>query len=686
MSATKILWGQVVVVLLIVFAAIWAATQWTAWRLAYQPQLGEPWLQLASLPLYPPPAFFLWWYWFDAYAPKIFIEGAVIASSGGFAAIAIAIGLSVWRAHEANEAVTYGSARWASAREVQAAGLLGADGVVLGRLKRAYLRHNGPEHVLCVAPTRSGKGVGLVVPTLLTWPGSAIVHDIKGENWRLTAGWRARFGRVLLFDPTNPNSSAYNPLLEVRSGDAAVRDVQNVADILVDPEGALERRNHWEKTSHSLLVGAILHVLYAEEDKTLAGVANFLSDPRRPIETTLQAMMETAHLGHRPHPVVASAARELLNKSENERSGVLSTAMSFLGLYRDPVVARVTRRCDWRISDLVDNQSPTTLYLVVPPSDISRTKPLIRLVLNQIGRRLTEELDPEGRKQRLLLLLDEFPALGRLDFFKSALAFMAGYGLKSFLIAQSLNQIEKAYGPNHAILDNCHVRVAFATNDERTARRVSDALGMATELRAMKNYAGHRLSPWLGHLMVSRQETARPLLTAGEVMQLPPTDELVFVSGVPPIRAKKARYYEDRRLAARSLPPPSMEQGGFSGRPASRPCDWNQPPVPSRVSPVANGSAAVSSKVKRDQANAGIRREPALPEHETGNIPAARSRPGSLKSTARAAPRQSPQRLPTTARLTRRSPGTWRTSLKTCARFPPIRSSSARTGSRRMIT
>ena len=103
---------------------------------------------------------------------------------------------------------------------------------------------------------------------------------------------------------------------------------------------------------------------------------------------------------------------------------------------------------------------------------------------------------------------------------------MAGYSLKAFLIAQSLNQIEKAYGPNHSILDNCHVRVAFATNDERTARRVSDALGTATELRAMKNYAGHRLSPWLGHLMVARQETARPLLTAGEVMQLAPSDEV----------------------------------------------------------------------------------------------------------------------------------------------------------------
>ena len=109
---------------------------------------------------------------------------------------------------------------------------------------------------------------------------------------------------------------------------------------------------------------------------------------------------------------------------------------------------------------------------------------------------------------------------------------MAGYGLKSFLIAQSLNQIEKAYGPNNSILDNCHVRVSFATNDERTAKRVSDALGTATELRAMKNYAGHRLSPWLGHLMISRQETARPLLTPGEVMQLPPDDELVLVSGL----------------------------------------------------------------------------------------------------------------------------------------------------------
>ena len=612
MRGGRILWGQIAIVFTIVLVMTWAATQWVAFRLGFQPQLGAPWFELAGLPVYYPPAFFWWWFSFDAYAPAIFVEGAIIAASGGFIAIAAAIFMSIIRAREAKNVATYGSARWAEDKEIRAAGLLGPDGVLLGRYERDYLRHDGPEHVLCFAPTRSGKGVGLVVPTLLTWPGSCIVHDIKGENWTLTAGFRAKHGRVLLFDPTNAKSSAYNPLLEVRQGEWEVRDVQNIADILFDPEGSLDKRNHWEKTSHSLLVGAILHVLYAEKDKTLAGVASFLSDPRRPVEATLRAMMDTPHLGPSGvHPVIASSALELLNKSENERSGVLSTAMSFLGLYRDPVVARVTARCDWRIADLVESKEPVSLYLVVPPSDINRTKPLIRLILNQIGRRLTEDLNTSGKRHRLLLMLDEFPALGRLDFFESALAFMAGYGIKSFLIAQSLNQIEKAYGANNSVLDNCHVRVAFATNDERTAKRVSDALGTATEMRDSTNYAGHRLSPWLGHLMVSRQETARPLLTPGEVMQLPPADELLLVAGVPPVRAKKARYYEDARFRERILPPPKPAGAKASAKPPAD--DWSALAIPTASAGARPGSAA---GMTADPANAGIRREPELPEHE----------------------------------------------------------------------
>lgn len=607
MSQTKVFAGQIAAVLLVTTGSVWAATQWTAARLGHQAALGQPWSVVRGRPIYPPWALFGWWYHFEAYAPKIFQRGGVIAASGGLLGIATSVGFSLWRSRQAKFVTTYGSARWATKADLRSSGLVGAKGVFLGRVKSTYLRHDGPEHVLVFAPTRSGKGVGLVIPTLLSWTGSAVIHDIKGENWQLTAGWRSQFSHALLFNPTDARSACYNPLLEVRRGVHEVRDVQNIADILVDPEGALEKRNHWEKTSHSLLVGIILHVLYAEPEKTLARVAHILSDPGQSFARTLRQMMETNHLGTaqaaKVHPVVAEVARELLNKSENERSGVLSTAMSFLGLYRDPTIARVTSTCDWRIADLVSAKRPVSLYLVVPPSDISRTKPLIRLILNQIGRRLTEELEPTGNlhqrqssaatqkwslqntgalarsknhKHKLLLMLDEFPALGRLDFFESALAYMAGYGMRVFLIAQSLNQIEKAYGVNNAILDNCHVRVAFAANDERTAKRISDSLGTATEQRAQRNYAGHRLAPWLAHVMVSRQETPRPLLTPGEVMQLPPTQALVMVAGSPPVRATKLRYFTDHNFTRRCLAAPHLRTGSYADAPPQRPDDWGR--------------------------------------------------------------------------------------------------------------
>ena len=285
-------------------------------------------------------------------------------------------------------------------------------------------------------------------------------------------------------------------------------------------------------------------------------------------------MLTTNHLGTEDapmvHPAVASIARELLNKSENERSGVVSTAMSLLALYRDPLIAANTAHADWRIADLMAVERPVSLYLVVPPSDISRTRPLVRLILNQIARRLTETL-PESRaasRSRLLLMLDEFPALGRLDFFETSLAFMAGYGVRAFLVAQSLNQIDRAYGVNHAILNNCHVRVAFAPNDERTAKRLSEALGTATEIRRHKNVSGSRLSAWLPHFTMSEQETPRPLLTPGEVLQLPSDEALVLVSGAPPIRARKLQYYADRNFLSRCLPAPTLTEGRYAERPA----------------------------------------------------------------------------------------------------------------------
>jgi type IV secretion system protein VirD4 len=292
-------------------------------------------------------------------------------------------------------------------------------------------------------------------------------------------------------------------------------------------------------------------------------------------------MLITNHLGSQAepqvHPVVASIARELLNKSDNERSGVVSTAMSFLGLYRDPLIAANTACSDWCIADLMQADRPVSLYLVVPPSDISRTKPLVRLILNQIARRLSEALPmrAEASSRRLLLMLDEFPALGRLDFFESSLAFLAGYGVRAFLVAQSLNQIDKAYGHNHAILDNCHVRVLFAPNDERTAKRLSDTLGIATELRAQTNFSGKRFSAWLSHTSISEQETPRPLLTAGEILQFSADDALVLVSGVPPIRAAKLKYYADGNFLSRRLPPPTLASCRYADIPPTRQDDWS---------------------------------------------------------------------------------------------------------------
>lgn len=206
MTPTKLLLGQILVVFAIVIAGVWTATQWCAAMLGYQQQLGEAWFKIAGVSIYRPWSIFAWWYHYDAYAPEVFDKAGMLAAGSGFLGCAAAIAGSLWRARQSRFVTTYGSARWAHRREVERAGLFGNKGIFLGRFHGRYLRHNGPEHVIAFAPTRSGKGVGLVVPTLLSWTGSAVIHDIKGENWHLTAGWRSRFSHALLFDPTDARS------------------------------------------------------------------------------------------------------------------------------------------------------------------------------------------------------------------------------------------------------------------------------------------------------------------------------------------------------------------------------------------------------------------------------------------------------------------------------------------------
>jgi type IV secretion system protein VirD4 len=254
-----------------------------------------------------------------------------------------------------------------------------------------------------------------------------------------------------------------------------------------------------------------------------------------------------------------------MNKSENERSSVISSAVKCLSLFRDEVVAENTSSSDFGITDLVQQERPVSFYLTVPPSDLSRTRPLVRLLIQQIGRRLTESLHIEdGRglaptRHRLLLLMDEFPALGRLEFFETQLAFLAGYGVQAFLIIQDLSQLYATYGRNESIVSSCGIRVAFAPNRIETARLLSDMAGTMTVHRRRRIYSGHRLSPWLSHVMASEEESQRALLTPDEALRLPENVTLVFRSGHRPIYAEKVRYYADPRLRERArIPAPKV--------------------------------------------------------------------------------------------------------------------------------
>ena len=624
-------------VLGIVLSALWGTTQWAAWRFHFQPALGTPLfspslplrfaLGLAGLalfalsvaaalsprsrrvapalliagfvagtlavgPLYAPWSFLVWdWrYGRNPTATPVFVRGHWMIAIPAHAAVLVAMLLSVLRRRTLGAGTdSHGSARWANPREIKQTGMTRGPGILVAREWKKgrrsagrYLRHGGPEHVLGFAPSRSGKGVGWVLPTLLTWPESVLVHDIKGENWALSAGFRRKeLGSLCLrFDPTCTDGSAarYNPLLEVRKGSEEVRDVQNIADMLVDPDGT-GIKDHWDLTAQELLVGAILHVLYVGRDKSLRGCLDLLSNPHQRSDDTLEVMLRTEHdpdgsrrwrlesTGEptKTHPVVAGSARALLNKSENERSSVLSSALKCLSLFRDEIVAENTAACDFQLADLMQHERPVSLYLTVPPSDLSRTRSLLRLLVQQLGRRLTERMVfRDGRsaphyRHRLLLLMDEFPALGRLDFFQTQLAHLAGYGIQAFLVVQDLSQLYAAYGRDESIVSNCVLRVAFAPNRIETARLLSDMAGTMTVHRSRRMYSGHRLSPWLTHVMASEEESQRPLLTPDEVMRLPDDAALVFKAGHRPIYAAKIRYFEEPALLERArIPAPAQ--------------------------------------------------------------------------------------------------------------------------------
>lgn len=556
-------WVAVVLSALVALAGLGAATAFVADVFGYQSALGAPLFMLDGTGVYAP------WSvldWTDAYAetfPKPFAVARLIV----FASLCAALAPLLLLGRARNGIKPFGRGAWGGINEVRAAGLLAGTGTILGRLGRELLCFGGVEHQLLIGASRSGKGRGHVVPTLLAWPESALVLDVKGEladgdarqGFPGTSGFRETLGPVLRFAPTRSESNAFNPLFEVRKGANEVRDVQNIVEILVDPHGDGRNQDFWDRSAKAILVGVILHVLYAEpvERKTLAVVREKLRD----LDATALAMKATLHrLNPRTnspevHPEVLHAAESFLASEERLKSGVKATAESFFGLFADEIIARNTKTSDFRIGDLMCVERPVTLYLQPPPSDALRLMPLLRLLVNQIARALMEDqsADSLGRakRHRLILVLDEFPVLGRMPFFETMMGAMAGYGLKAFLVTQSLNHITKAYGRDNVILDNCHIVTSFAAADTETAKRIAEMAGEVWELRESETLRRPRPFFGWGNGSTTLREERRALLLPGEVRSLPRDEELIFIAGSKPIRAKKVKFDREPVFQAR---------------------------------------------------------------------------------------------------------------------------------------
>lgn len=569
-----------------------AGTQYIATRFAFDAGLGAPLIGNVYAP-------FSWVEWsaqFFAADPAGFRSVWIVISSLAMAFALFALlynGIFLRRAapHEG----IHGTAHWATKKEVEDAGLLSktsqnsASVYVGGWTDRKgrvnYLRHSGPEHVVVIAPTRSGKGVGLIVPTLLSWSESCVVHDPKGELWQLTSGWRSQnVGPCYLFNPVSSEFHVrINPLDEIRIGTPnEVSDAQNLATIIVDPDGK-GLNDHWIKSAHSLMTGLLLHVLYTKYEEaevaSLHDVSLVLSDPDKGANSLYEEMASnTWQENGQRNQTVASAGQDMLNKPKGERGSVLSTAVSFLSVYRDPLVAANTSDSTLRIRDLVEGDKPVSLYIMMREEDKDRLRPVARVLLNQLLRVLLRpELQFENGqpaapyKHKLLLLLDEFPSFGKLEVLEEALSYIAGYGIKAYLIVQDMSQLWKNYGREESIISNSHVRVVYTPNKIETAEYISRMVGQSTVVKEDISSSGKRYASSLKNISRRFTEVPRSLITPDEVLRLKgPTkagdgsiisagEMIIFIAGHAPIKGTQILYFKDEVFHRRSLVSPPKQ-------------------------------------------------------------------------------------------------------------------------------
>lgn len=449
----------------------------------------------------------------------------------------------------------HGDARWAHRREMKDAGLLGKSGILIGRYAGGYLCAEGPLHVLVFAPTRSGKGVGFVVPNLLHWPGSVVCHDIKGENFRVTSGFRAAHGqKVFFFNPADPDgrTHSYNPLdfVSMEPG-RRVDDVQKIAHLLLPGDA----KDFWPVEARTLFVGLALYLLDIRPYPPTFG--NVLRTTR--MHASFVEFVKGVLDAHREQldPNAFMALNAFLQKAPKEQSGVLSTLSSALELWANPVIDAATSRSDFDLRLL--KKERTSIYVGVTPNNLRRMKPLLQVFYQQALDFLTTTEPGPDEPHKVLMLMDEFTSLQRMQQFEDSIAFLASYGVRLMTIIQSPSQVESYYGKAgmRTFFANSKIRVAYAANDYETAEMISQLLGTQTLIRRSKGVSRPigLLGSSSGSASESESEFARPLLLPQELLQLNPKQEIVLVEGYPPVKAKKIRYHEDGRFKDRVHPP-----------------------------------------------------------------------------------------------------------------------------------
>lgn len=535
-----------------------AAAQTFAWTYRWAEALGPGWRVADDLVLYPPWALLCWRVAFpdeiEAMAqPALLIP---LFAVGG-------LGLGAVVSSDRRVRRVRG---WGEPREAAAAGLFARDGAVLGLMNGRLLATADLRPTLVTGGTRSGKGRGHVIPTLLSWRESVLVHDPKGELWRLSAGWRAAFSHALFVDPRDAASARWNPLAEIRPGTGELAQVQRLVAILADPGGVRDDEAIWDKAATEILEAAVLHVLYTapDEKKTLVRVRSLLAD----LDMAAEEMARTLHRpgsDGRPetHPFIKTAVTGYAAMHDRFRTSVQGTARSYLKWLAGEDLEHVLTGSDFVMGDLMCAEAPVSLYVRVAPADASALRPLVRLLFYAAAQALTadEGHDAHGRPKRhkLLMVMDEFPLLGRLAFFEKSLRLMSGYGVKPMLVAQSLNDIVETYGPNNTLLDNCAVYTAFSALDPLTQDKVSRLTGSVTETRRSRSGPA---GLGAGRSSVSLSDIERPLLEAGEVRALPDDIQLNFVSGARPFRTEKLKYDQRRPFCDRAgWPPPDQRTG-----------------------------------------------------------------------------------------------------------------------------